>query len=92
MDNEEMFETLLIPMEDGTEMECAILDDFEVLGKKYIVVGPIEGDELTDEEYLYSYEEEGEDIIITSIDSDEELEAVYAEYEKLIAEAEAEEE
>lgn len=92
MDNEEMFETLLIPMEDGTEIECAILDDFEVLGKKYIIVGTIEGDELTDEEYLYSYEEEGEDIIISSIEDDDELEAVYAEYEKLIAEAEAEEE
>ena len=48
LDQEEYFLTLDF---DGEQVECAIIDEFEMDGKKYIVLLP-EDDE---EAYIYSY-------------------------------------
>ena len=92
MDNDEFMEveTVFIPMEDGTEMECAILDTFELDGKQYMIVSAIDDDALADEDYVYSYTEDSDGLLISSVDDDEEFARVSEYYERLCEEAEAE--
>ncbi len=91
---EEYFEidTIMIPLEDGTEMECAIMDEFEMDGVCYVVLSPIEeGDMISDEQYLYRYAEDGEDMILSYIEDDAELERASEYYASLYDESEDEE-
>ena len=92
MDNEEMYfeiDTIMIPLEDGSEMECAIMDEFEAEGRNYMVLSPIEeGDEIGEDEYLYRYEEDGDDVILSYIDDDEEMERISELYAEMCAEEE----
>ena len=86
MENEELFEvdTFTLTAEDGTEQEFGILDMFEVEGKQYIAVSEITDDALSEEIILLTYAEEGEDMIVGSIEEDDEYEAVEAAYLKMI--------
>ena len=47
-ENEEMdeFDTVTLEMEDGSEVEFAILDEFEVETEKFFLLGEIEGDNI----------------------------------------------
>ena len=59
---------------NGKVMEWAITDEFEFEGKKYIVCAEVVGDSLS-EEGLYLFEsvsEEGDEITVKNIDSEEE--------------------
>ena len=38
-------DTIFVPMEDGTEQEYAILDEFDLEGKNYMILSAIEDDE-----------------------------------------------
>ena len=74
---EEMrFETFILPMEDGTDQEFAILDEFEFEGKGYILVSAVIGDELAEELVLYNCEYDGDDMIINYIEDEEEYKRV----------------
>lgn len=86
-------EVINIPLEDGTEMECAIMDQFEVDGQGYIILSPIDGDAIGEETYLYRYAEDGDDMILDYIDSEEELNEISAIYYEMMdsLEEEAEE-
>ena len=89
----EMFdvETVSIPLEDGTDLECAILDEFEVEGINYMVLAPIEEDDMIGEEtYLYRFHEEGEDVILDYIDDEEELNRISDIYDQMCAEEDEE--
>ena len=86
---EEMsFETFILPMEDGTEQEFAILDEFEFEGKGYILVSAVEDDELSEELVLYNCEYDGEDMIINYIEDETEYKRVAEAYDAM-AESEA---
>lgn len=61
---------------NGKVMEWAIVDNFEFEDKKYIVCQEVLGDTLS-EEGLYLFEsvsEEGEEITVKNIDTEEEYE------------------
>jgi len=90
MEDTELYEvdTIIIPEEDGSESEYAVIDKFEYEGKLYAVLSPVEGEEVSEEEFLFSYEEEGEDMIVSSIDSDEEFDRVSSYYDSLACDAE----
>ena len=47
-ENEEMdeFDTVTLEMEDGSEVEFAILDEFEMETEKFVLLGEIEGDNI----------------------------------------------
>jgi len=65
LDQEEYFLTLDF---DGEQVECAIIDEFEMDGKKYIVLLP-EDDE---EAYIYSYTEtEDGEMTLANLEEDE---------------------
>ena len=55
-ENEEMdeFDTVTLEMEDGSEVEFAILDEFEMETEKFVLLGEIEGDNInTDPHAVY---------------------------------------
>jgi uncharacterized protein YrzB (UPF0473 family) len=82
-EDEMSFETFFLPMEDGTEQEFAILDEFEFEGKGYILVSAVEDDELSEELVLYNCEYDGDDMIINYIEDEEEYKRVAEAYDAM---------
>lgn len=70
------YETIMVPLENGEDLECAILDQIELDGKSYIAVAPIVDDAIGDETYVYGYREIGDEIELTYIDDEAELSRV----------------
>ncbi len=67
---------------NGKVMEWAITDEFEFEAKKYIVCAEVVGDSLS-EEGLYLFEkveDDGEEITVKNIDSEEEYDRVVDAY------------
>ena len=57
-------DTISLEIEGGKVIECAILDEFEALGRTYVALAPINDDDtLGDETFLYRCEDDGEDYI-----------------------------
>ena len=84
-------DTIFIPNDEGGEDEYAILDEFEFEGKKYMVFSEIEADDtLGEDEYLYEYTEDGDDIELSEIEDDEEFDKVTAYYDSLMQEEDEE--
>lgn len=83
MANEELMEleTILLPNEDGTEQEYAILDTFNFEDRQYMVICEVEGDTVDDENAeLLRYRVENEEIILDSIEDDDEFNRAVAFY------------
>ncbi len=82
------FETMTLTLEDGTEVECAIIGVFPVEEKEYIALIPV--DELDSEDaeiFLYGFEElEDGQIELIAIESDEEYETVTKVFDELMEE------
>ncbi len=76
MDETMEFEVITIPTLDGTEKDFAIMDQFDVEDKTYVVVSEVEGDEILDGFYLYEYAEDADGIVVSSIDDEEEFERI----------------
>ena len=85
MNEMEYFEvdTVILTEEDGTEAEYAVLDKFDFEGKSYVVLAAVEGEDIADDEFLFTYEVEGDDMVISSVEDDDEFERVSAYYESL---------
>ena len=91
-ENEEMdeFDTVTLEMEDGSEVEFAILDEFEMETEKFVLLGEIEGDSVTDDpEHMLFMKVENdpecseEEIVLTVIDDDAAYDAVVDFYTEL---------
>lgn len=83
MANEELMEleTILLPNEDGTEQEYAILDTFNFEEHQYMVICEVDGDTVDDENAeLLRYRVENEEIILDSIEDDDEFNRAVAFY------------
>ena len=81
-------DTIIIPLPDGTEMECAIVDEFEMEDKGYLVLSPLEDDTIGEEVFLYRFEEDGSDLVLNYIDDEDELRRAGDFYYSLIEEEE----
>ena len=86
----EEFETVVLEMDDGSEVEFAILDEFEMQNDKYVLLGEIEGDSVTDDpEHMLFMKVENdpecseEEIVLTVIDDDDAYDAVVDLYTEL---------
>lgn len=86
----EEFETVVLEMDDGSEVEFAILDEFEMQDDKYVLLGEIEGDSVTDDpEHMLFMKVENdpecseEEIVLTVIDDDTAYDAVVDFYTEL---------
>ncbi len=75
-------DTMIITLDDGTELECAVLDLFNYKGDDYIFLFPLDVEE--EEEYVYPYKyienENGVDVELEVVDDaivDELMEEFY---------------
>lgn len=80
-------DTFSITMEDGTDQEYAIMDEFDFEDHHYLMVSPISGDEIEEDIFLYRSREDGEDLIVDYIEDEKEYERAAAAYEALCEEA-----
>ncbi len=84
-------EIMTLTLEDGTEIECAVIALFPVEEKEYIALLPLENQE-DGEIFLYGYEEDEEGAFeLVSIESDEEYENVTKAFDEILDEAELDE-
>jgi len=82
---------ITLSLDDGTELDCVVLDIFTVDGKDYIALQPIEGDE-EDNVFLYRFiDHEGEDPELLNIEDDDEFDAVADAFEQMLDELEFDE-
>lgn len=79
---------IVLTLDDDTELECVVLDIFPFHDKEYIALFPITEDEEEEGILLYEYaeSEDGEEIELSQIDSEEEYNAVADEFDRLLAE------
>ncbi|MCI5742002.1 MAG: DUF1292 domain-containing protein [Lachnospiraceae bacterium] len=93
MDDETDMQVTL-SLDDGSEVECAILTIFELDEQNYIVLLPLDEDgneNAEGEVFIYRYfEDEEGNPSLENIDSDEEYEAVADRFDELLDEAEYE--
>ncbi len=84
-DHEFEHDSITLSLDDGTELNCIVLDIFSVDDKDYIALQPEEGEEEDDNVFLYRYieEEDGEPQLL-NIDDDDEFEAVADAFEELL--------
>lgn len=84
-------DSITLSLDDGTELDCIVLDIFTVDNKEYIALQPEESDEEEDNVFLYRYiqDDDGEPQLL-NIDDDEEFEAVADAFEELLDEQEYE--
>ncbi len=64
--------TMILTLDDGTEMECNVIGIFEVGDKEYIALLPIDDETVL----IYQYEETEENVELSLIEDDEEYEEV----------------
>ncbi|CDZ74987.1 hypothetical protein ING2D1G_0828 [Peptoniphilus sp. ING2-D1G] len=76
------YETLELELEDGRNIECIILDIFEVEGESYIAL--IDKDESTEEIFFYGYEEiNDEDVELKNIEDEDLFDKVVSSFEEI---------
>jgi len=84
-DHEFEHDTITLSLDDGTELNCVILEIFTVDNKEYIALQPEEGEEEDDNVFLYRFIQEGDgDPELLNIDDDEEFEAVADAFEEIL--------
>ena len=73
--NEEV--TVTLTLDNDKEVECAVLTIYEVDGKEYIALLPLDedGDNEEGEVYIYRYKEVDGEPTLENIESDDEYEA-----------------
>lgn len=88
------YHTVLLPMEDGTEIPCAILTVYSVEENEYIALLPLEedGKNHNGEVYLYKFSrtEEG-DPIMDNIVNDDEYVAAAEKFNEILTTAKSQE-
>lgn len=91
-ENEEMdeFDTVTLEMEDGSEVEFAILDEFDMDTEKFVLLNEIEGDSIsTDPERMLFMKAiadescEEDEVILNVIEDPEQYNAVVEFYAEL---------
>ena len=84
-DHDHEHDSITLSLDDGTELNCVVLEIFTVDDKEYIALQPEEGEEEEDNVFLYRFIQEGEeDPQLLNIDDDEEFEAVADAFEELL--------
>ena len=77
--------TVTLSLDDGTDVECAIVSIFPAGGKDYIALLPIEGKESEDGEvFIYRYVEVDGQPDLENIEDDDEYELVADAFDELL--------
>ncbi len=83
MDGFQEYDTVMITVSNGKEMEFAIIEEFDFEKQHYIVVSPVEGNEVKEGLYIYRANVQGEELEVFRIEDVEEFEKVSVYYEAL---------
>lgn len=75
MTNNPENENLVLIDEDGNEVEFGFIGSLESEGNEYVVLSPIEGEEI-DEIIIFKVDRDGEEEFLVEIEDDEEWEKV----------------
>lgn len=88
--NEFEHDTITLTGDDGSELLCAVICEFDIEDKGYIVLLPIDenGEQLQDDPYFYRYWEEDGEPVLDDILDDDEYEAVIDRFDEILDEAE----
>lgn len=88
MEDIELYEvdTIIVSEDDGTETEYAVLDKFEFEGKKYAILAEVVNEDVSEDEFVFLYEEDDGEMIISSIEDDAEFTRVSEYYDSLSCE------
>ena len=79
---------ITLEFDDGTAVDCAIFGVFELKGKEYIALEPLDD---TDDMYIYGYRDlDDESFEILDIDDEDEFNRAAAELDALIEEMDEE--
>ena len=83
--HEHMYDSITLSLDDGTDLQCVVLDIFTVNDKDYIALQPIEGEE-DDNVFLYRLiqEDEDDEPQLLNIEDDDEFEAVADAFEEML--------
>ena len=91
-ENEEMdeFDTVTLEMEDGSEVEFAILDEFDMDTEKFVLLSEIEGDSISSDPgrmlFMRAVSDESceeDEVILNVIEDPEQYNAVVEFYAEL---------
>lgn len=91
-ENEEMdeFDTVTLEMEDGSEVEFAILDEFDMDTEKFVLLSEIEGDSISSDPecmlFMKAISDESceeDEVILNVIEDPEQYNAVVEFYAEL---------
>ena len=91
-ENEEMdeFDTVTLEMEDGSEVEFAILDEFDMATEKFVLLSEIEGDSISSDPermlFMKAIADESceeDEVILNVIEDPEQYNAVVEFYAEL---------
>ena len=83
MADEFVRDIITLDLDDGTQLECEVLDFLEVDGQEYVLLYPLKEEE-DGEVLVYRYDEdEEENPILSNIENDEEFEKVSEAYNAL---------
>ena len=80
-DHDDDMDIITLNLDDGTEVECAIMGTFEVEDKEYMALLAIDDDEVL----LFSYSEDEEGFELMPIEEDAEFDLVSEAYYELFA-------
>lgn len=83
MDDFQVYDTVMITVSDGSEKEFAIIEEFDLEAKHYIVVSPVEDNQVQEGLYIYRAVVTGEELEVSRIKDSEEFEKVSAYYESM---------
>lgn len=85
-------DTITLTLDDGSQLMCAVLCEFDVNNKAYIALLAIneDGEQLDDHPYFYRYSEEDGDPVLDDILDDDEYDAVVDRFDEMLDEAEFE--
>lgn len=76
--------TFHITARDGSDVEMAVVDEFDIENRHYVVSSVVEGDEIrTDGQYIYQCHIKGDDFTVEPILDPGEFERVSRAYLKL---------
>lgn len=88
----EEYDTIVLTLDDDTELECIVLDVFEVDEQAYIAMVSIEEEQVLIYRYLEVEDGEEDEFTLETIDNEEEFELVSRAFNELFIEEINEEE
>lgn len=89
---QEEYDTIVLTLDDDTELECIVLDVFEVDDQPYIALVSIEEEQVLIYRYIEVEDGEEDEFTLDTIDDEEEFELVSRAFNELFIEEIDEEE